>query len=72
VCLFAQALQPEGSLELYQTAWYHKTTASFSDLLAIVRRALWGNFNFVTSPENEQVSLIPKSILDRLAFAACY
>ncbi len=72
VGLFANALYQSGQIELYQTAWYHKTEASFSDLLAAVRRTLWGNFNFLTSSQNEEVSLIPRSILDRLAFAACY
>ena len=72
VCLFANGLYPDGQLELGQTAWYVKSSASFSDLLANVRRALWGNFNFVTSAENEEVSLIPRAILDRLAYAACY
>jgi hypothetical protein len=72
VLLFANALHPDGHIELYQTAWYQKTTTTFSDLLAVVRRALWGNFNFVTSSKNEPVSLIPRSILDRLIFAACY
>ena len=72
VCLFAHALQPASQLELYQTAWYHKAEATFSDVLATVRRALWGYFNFKTSPENGEVCLIPRSLLDRLAFAACY
>jgi DDE superfamily endonuclease/Archaeal putative transposase ISC1217 len=72
VCLFGNALQPDGKFELYQTAWYPKTEATFSDILAAVRRALWGYFNFQTSPDKPDVCLIPRAVLDRLAFAACY
>ncbi len=72
VCLFGQALHPDGQVRLYQTAWYAKREATFSDLLAQVRYALWGYFHFETSPDTPDVYLIPRSVLDRLAFAACY
>jgi len=72
VCLFANALYPDGKLTLYHTAWYRKTEATFSDVLATVRRALWGCFDFETCPSKPDVCLIPRSVLDRLAFAACY
>ncbi len=72
VCLFANALQPDGNFQLYQTAWYRKTEATFSDILAAVRRALSGYFNFQTAPAKPDVCLVPRSILDRLAFTACY
>jgi hypothetical protein len=72
VCLFTKALYPAGKLPLYQTAWYSKEEVSFSDALAVVRQALWGNFNFETCPSKPDVCLVPRSMLDRLAFAACY
>lgn len=72
VCLFGKALQPDGKLPIYQTAWYSKSEATFSDVLAEVRRCLWGYFNFETSSSNPDVVLVPRSVLDRLAFAACY
>lgn len=72
VTLFAQALCPLGQLPLPQSAWYHKTEASFSDLLALVRRALWGNFNFQTSVLDPDMVLISRADLERLAFAVCY
>lgn len=71
-CLLAHALHPVGSLPLYQTAWYHKTEASFSDVLAVVRKALWGNFSFKTSAERPDLCLVPRAELDRLIYAACY
>lgn len=71
-CLFAKALHPDGKVPLYQTGWYRKSEASFSDVLTAVRRSMWGNFNYETSPLRADVCLIPRSVLDRLAFAACY
>ena len=71
VCLFAQALQPEGKLELYQTAWYRKTEATFSDVLATVRKSLWG-VGFKTSPHTADVCLVSRDLLERLTYAACY
>lgn len=72
VVLFAHALFPEGQVPIAQTAWYVKSEATFSDLLAAVRRALWGNFIFQTSPDQPDMLLIPRLFLDRLAFAVCH
>ena len=72
VALFTQALYPNGQLRLPQSAWYHKTEASFSDVLALVRRALWANFNYQTSVVDPDMVLIPRSDLERLAYAVCY
>lgn len=72
VALLGQALYPEGQLPLPQSAWYHKTEASFSDLLALVRRALWSNFNYQTSAVAPDMVLIPRADLERLAYAVCY
>ncbi len=50
VTLFGHVLAPDGSLPLKQAAWYHKRTATFSDVLALVRRHLWGDFIFPHPP----------------------
>jgi len=72
VVLLGQALYPHGQLPLPQSAWYHKPEASFSDVLALVRWALWGNFNYQTSAVDPDMLLIPRSDLQRLAYAVCY
>jgi hypothetical protein len=72
VTLFGQALYPDGQLPLNQAAWYHKPSATFGDVLAVVRRHLWGNFTFPTSPTDPDVVLVPSSTLSRLAHAVCY
>jgi hypothetical protein len=72
VALFAQALAPSGQLHARPSAWYRKSTPTFSDALALVRRHLWGNFLFPISPTDPQVVLLPRSLLDRLEVAVCY
>ncbi len=72
VFLLAHALHPDGKVPIQQTAWYEKEEATFSDVLATVRRHLWGNFNYLTSPNDPHVRLIPEADLIRLAQAVCY
>jgi DDE superfamily endonuclease len=72
VALFAHALSPSGQLHARPSAWYRKSTPTFSDALALVRRHLWGNFLFPISPTDPQVVLLPRSLLDRLEIAVCY
>jgi len=72
VALFGQVLHPDGKVPVQRTAWYPKTEATFSDVLAQVRRQLWGNFTFRTSPRDPDVCLVPRSHVERLAYAVCY
>jgi hypothetical protein len=72
VVLMANALHPDGKVPIQQTAWYEKKEATFSDVLATVRRHLWGNFDYLTSPHDHHVRLIPEADLIRLAQAVCY
>jgi hypothetical protein len=72
VTLFGAALYPDGKVPVQRTAWYDKMEATFSDVLAQVRRQLWGNFTFQTSPTDPDVCLVPRSHVERLAYAVCY
>ena len=72
VTLFGQALHPDGTIPVAQSAWYHKQTATFRDVFTVVRRHLWANFSFPTSATDPDVVLVPRSILSRLAYAVCY
>jgi hypothetical protein len=72
VALFGQALHPDGKVPVQRTAWYYKREATFSDVLAQVRYHLWGNFTFQTSPQDPHVCLVPRSHVERLAYAVCY
>ena len=72
VTLFGQALHPDGTIPVAQSAWYHKPRATFRDVFTVVRQHLWGNFSFPTSATDPDVVLLPRSTLSRLAYAACY
>jgi hypothetical protein len=71
VALFGQALHPDGRIPVAQAAWYPKEQATFSDVLMEVRRALWNNFTYCTSPEHPGMQLVPQADLVRLAYAVC-
>jgi hypothetical protein len=72
VTLFGSALAPDGAPPLQHARWYHKSAATFSDILVLVRRHLWGNFVFPTSPSDPDVVLLPRAMLQQLAHAVCY
>jgi hypothetical protein len=71
VTLLGQKLYPRGDVPREQTAWYRKPQATFTDVLVAVRRHLWGDFCYSTSPENPDAILLPRTDLARLADAAC-
>src|SRR5260221_10947563 len=71
VTLFGQTLHPDGQIPVAQAAWYRKHTATFRDVLALVRRHLWGYGTFPTSPTDPGVVLVPRSTLQRLSLAIC-
>jgi DDE superfamily endonuclease len=72
VALFGQGLAPTGAIPVARTAWYAKRAVTFSDVLGLVRRELWGNFALRTAPDNPDMVLMPRAMLERLAFAVCY
>ena len=71
VTLFGRALHPDGQIPVAQAAWYRKQTATFRDVLAVVRRPLWGQGTFPTSPTDPDVVLVPRSTLERWSLALC-
>jgi hypothetical protein len=74
VCLMACRLLADGTLPVRQAAWYPKTDATFSDVLAFVRRAIWAKKYFVHSTSgNERMELSRddcEALLDQLAATA--
>ncbi|HEU5230361.1 MAG TPA: transposase [Ktedonobacteraceae bacterium] len=71
VTLFGRALHPDGVIPVAQTAWYRKQTATFRDVLALIRRQMWAVGTFPTSPTDPGVVLVPRSTLERLSLAVC-
>jgi hypothetical protein len=71
VALLGNALHPAGDIPFQATAWYRKPQATFSDVLATVRRQLWGNLSYSTCTHDPDLLLIPRADLDKLVQAAC-
>ncbi len=70
--LLGHRLHPEGQVPVPKTAWYRKSQATFGDVLATVRRALWNDFRFQTSLSDTDMVLMSRTELARLAHAVCY
>ena len=49
ITVMAMRMADEGRLPISQTAWYRKEQATFSDVIALVRRQLWAARYFVDS-----------------------
>jgi hypothetical protein len=72
VTLLANQPLSSGTVPLQQTAWYRKTTPTFSDALALVRRRLWTQTTFPTSLFLPDVEKVPRTLLDHMSNLLCY
>lgn len=72
VLLAERLLIKQGELPVRGAAWYRKESATFSDIIAFVRRYLWSCQNFETSEKQADVIKIPRSLFDRLTDTLCY
>ena len=74
VCLIAHHLTATMKLVPASTAWYLKTEATFSDVLALVRRAIWAEKYFDKSVIQDEQVIIRyddwKVLMDQLASTA--
>jgi hypothetical protein len=67
--LFAQQLHPDGKVPVAQAAWYPKQSATFSDVLASVRRAIWTAEDNLHCAAAGECIILPRDELDRLLHA---
>ncbi len=72
ITLCGQALYPQGDVPIARSTWYPKRTATFSDVLASVRQALWQAEGFCISAETPDIRILRATTLDRLLYAVCY
>jgi hypothetical protein len=72
VTLLAHHSQQQGQLPVRQAAWYHKTTPTFSDALAVVRRRIWEHWGLSMSATSLDMQKLPLTLLQRLLQAVCY
>jgi hypothetical protein len=72
VSLVGDALHRASPIAVRAAAWYPKAEATFSDVLAAIRRECWAFLDIRTSPSDPSCAEIPRSQLDRLLDAVCY
>ncbi len=59
-------------LPIRQAAWYVKSTATFSDALALVRRSLWCHLISLPSPSHRESGKVSPAVFERFVDALCY
>ena len=72
VTVWADDLHRSQALVARAARWYRKTNLTFADAIAAVRRQIWAEAAFTTSPTRSDLSKIPEHLYDRLADLACY
>ena len=60
------------ALAVRHAAWYHKRAPTFSDTLALVRRHLWTQVTFATSPADTEMTKVHPALADHLCDLLCY
>lgn len=72
VTLLAHHLTQHDPLPVRSAAWYTKSEATFSDVIAFVRRYLWQHGKFSNSLSSTRFVEFPASALDLLVDTLCY
>jgi hypothetical protein len=72
VTLVAAHLIEDQPAPVHITAWYPKQQATFSDTIALVRRALWRAEHFPILGAQTEVVKIPRALFERLTETLCY
>ncbi len=72
VTLMAGRLPARERRHVAETAWYRKPHPTFSDTLAAVRRAIWREQAFVTSPRKSDSAKPRFALPDVRAYALCH
>ena len=72
VTVWSKHLHRSQALVVRSAKWHLKTSLTFTDAIAAVRRQIWAEAAFRISPDRTDRSKIPRHIYDRLADIACY
>jgi hypothetical protein len=72
VTLFAHRITEKKSFPIRSTAWYRKPEPTFADAIALVRKHLWTNMEYVNSPVEMGIVIFPQSLLHGLVDTVCY
>jgi hypothetical protein len=72
ITLLAHRLTRDQPLPIRTAAWYQKQKATFSDVIALVRRYLWMEIEFANSPATQRLVQFPAPVLAGLVDTVCY
>jgi hypothetical protein len=72
VTLLANQSKTDGRLSIRQAAWYEKSTPTFSDAIALVRRRFGENWSFSMSSPLPDVQKLPGNLYEQVFEAICY
>jgi hypothetical protein len=72
VVLMAVELVKDGTIPVLQSAWYKKSEATFSDVIALVRRHIWSSQYLVNSLKGGEFSQFDTQLLNAMLNHLCY
>jgi len=72
ITLLARRLTRDQPLPVRTAAWYQKQEATFSDVIAFVRRYLWMETEFANLPPKQGLVQFPVAVLAGLVDTICY
>ena len=72
VVLMAVELSKSKAIKIFTCAWYKKTDATFSDIIAFVRRHIWYARNLTKSSHAHDSSYFQNDLLESMLHIVCY
>ncbi len=72
VVLMANNLIEDGRLPIQKYPWYHKSQATFSDAIAVVRQDIWRARYYANSPRRRESLVFDHAFLKILLQTLCY
>jgi len=72
VVLMALQLVESNAMVIQNCAWYKKTEATFSDVIALVRRHIWHARNYTNSTRKPDITNFHEDFLKTLLDVVCY
>lgn len=72
VVLMALQLVKSNAMVVQTCAWYNKTEATFSDVIALVRRHIWHARNYMNSTRTPDLTNLGEDFLNKLLDVVCY
>ncbi len=72
VVLIALEICNDGNIPVFATAWYKKSEATFSDVIALVRRHIWSSKYYANSGKNHDISYFSENLFETMLAELCY